>query len=415
MKIVCNRKVLSGEVDLVRSKSIANRLLIIQALADFSFGIKNNSNAEDSQTLTAILTSLRDRSGDTEDCILDVGPAGTCFRFLTAYLTIQKGTFILTGSERMKQRPIGPLVDALRSIDADIHYLEKEGYPPLKIKGRELSNEAKIVIDASISSQFISALVMLAPCLNGGLSITLEGKISSRPYLEMTLTLMRKFGIDASFEGNEIRIQNGAYAGMDLEVEADWSGASYFYGLVALASESDLLLKGLQLDSIQGDSKIADLFRKIGVDSVQEDTGVRIRSKAYQPNGIWSIDFSEIPDTAQTFAVVLALIGQEASFTGLESLRIKETDRIKALQVELAKVNWGLESDDDIHFHLKPISTDIKEKPVIETYEDHRMAMSFALLGLKMEVDILEPDVVGKSFPDYWKILEQLGFSYQNE
>lgn len=415
MKIVCNRKVLSGEVDLVRSKSIANRLLIIQALADFSFGIKNNSNAEDSQTLTAILTALRDRSGDTEDCILDVGPAGTCFRFLTAYLTIQKGTFILTGSERMKQRPIGPLVDALRSIDADIHYLEKEGYPPLKIKGRELSNEAKIVIDASISSQFISALVMLAPCLNGGLSITLEGKISSRPYLEMTLTLMRKFGIDASFEGNEIRIQNGAYAGMDLEVEADWSGASYFYGLVALASESDLLLKGLQLDSIQGDSKIADLFRKIGVDSVQEDTGVRIRSKAYQPNGIWSIDFSEIPDTAQTFAVVLALIGQEASFTGLESLRIKETDRIKALQVELAKVNWGLESDDDIHFHLKPISTDIKEKPVIETYEDHRMAMSFALLGLKMEVDILEPDVVGKSFPDYWKILEQLGFSYQNE
>ena len=415
MKIVCNRKVLSGEVDLVRSKSIANRLLIIQALADFSFGIKNNSNAEDSQTLTTILNSLREKSRDEEDCILDVGPAGTCFRFLTAYLTIQKGTFILTGSERMKQRPIGPLVDALRSIDADIHYLEKEGYPPLKIKGRELSNEAKIVIDASISSQFISALVMLAPCLNGGLSITLEGKISSRPYLEMTLTLMRKFGIDASFEGNEIRIQNGAYAGMDLEVEADWSGASYFYGLVALASESDLLLKGLQLDSIQGDSKIADLSSEIGVDSVQEDTGVRIRSKAYQPNGIWSIDFSEIPDTAQTFAVVLALMGQEASFTGLESLRIKETDRIKALQVELAKINWGLESDDDIHFHLKPISTDIKEKPVIETYEDHRMAMSFALLGLKMEIDILEPDVVGKSFPDYWKILEQLGFSYQNE
>lgn len=415
MKVVCNKKVLSGEVDLVRSKSIANRLLIIQALADFSFGIRNNSNAEDSQTLTAILNSLREKPRDAEDYVLDVGPAGTCFRFLTAYLAIQKGTFVLTGSERMKQRPIGPLVDALRSIDADIHYLEKEGYPPLKIKGRELSSEAKIVIDASISSQFISALIMLAPCLNGGLSITLEGKISSRPYLEMTLTLMRKFGIDASFEGNEIRIQNGTYTGMDLEVEADWSGASYFYGLVALASESNLLLKGLQLDSIQGDSKIADLFKKIGVDSVQEDTGVRIRSKAYQPNGIWSIDFSEIPDTAQTFAVVLALMGQEANFTGLESLRIKETDRIKALQVELAKINWGLESDDDIHFHLKPIGTGIKEKPVIDTYEDHRMAMSFALLGLKMEIDILEPDVVGKSFPDYWKILGQLGFSYQNE
>ncbi|MDG1297160.1 MAG: 3-phosphoshikimate 1-carboxyvinyltransferase [Saprospiraceae bacterium] len=415
MKIVCNRKVLLGEVDLVRSKSIANRLLIIQALADFSFGIKNNSNAEDTQTLTAILNSLREKSRDAEDYVLDVGPAGTCFRFLTAYLTIQKGTFVLTGSERMKQRPIGPLVDALRSIDADIHYLEKEGYPPLKIKGRELSSDAKIVIDASISSQFISALIMLAPCLNGGLSITLEGKISSRPYLEMTLTLMRKFGIDASFEDNEIRIQNGTYTGMDLEVEADWSGASYFYGLVALAAESNLLLKGLQLDSIQGDSKIADLFREIGVDSIQEDTGVRIRSKGYQPNGIWSINFSEIPDTAQTFAVVLALMGQEANFTGLESLRIKETDRIKALQVELAKINWGLESDDDIHFHLKPIGTGIKENPVIDTYEDHRMAMSFALLGLKMEIDIIEPDVVGKSFPDYWKILGQLGFSYQNE
>ena len=415
MKVTFNKETLNGPVNLVRSKSIANRLLIIQALADFSFEIKHNSNAQDTQTLSEILKKLSSLTESEHEVSLDVGPAGTCFRFLTAYLAIQNGTFVLTGSERMKQRPIGPLVDALKSLGANIEYMEQEGFPPLKIKGRSLMNQASISIDASISSQFISALLMIAPCLEGGLSISLEGKISSRPYLEMTLALMAKFGIETSFDENIIRVQQGKYAGSELEVEADWSGASYFYGLAAVVPGSDLLLKGLQLDSLQGDSKIADLFKEIGVSSTQESNGVRIKSVGTKSNSLWPIDFSEIPDTAQTFAVALALIGQEAVFSGLESLRIKETDRIKALQIELAKINWALESDDDIHFHLKPLGDSSKDLPIIETYEDHRMAMSFALLGLKSDVIIQDAEVVGKSFPDYWDVLERLGFSYQTE
>ncbi len=403
---------MSGSVDLVRSKSIANRLLIIQALADYSFDIVHNSNAKDSQTLTTLLKRIKEEPG-TKDMILDVGPAGTCFRFLTAFLTIQKGTYVLTGSERMKQRPIGALVDALRKLGAQIEYQGEEGYPPLHITGKELKPSAPISIDASISSQFITALIMLAPKLKGGLSINLTGKISSRPYLEMTLSLMRKFGIEATFEGNDIHIKEGNYNGPNLEVEGDWSGASYFYGLVAITPGSDLLLKGLQLDSIQGDSGIAVLFEKLGVGSTQESTGVRVVSKGFQPMDVWQIDFSEIPDTAQTFAVVLAMLRQEAVFTGLESLRIKETDRIKALQIELAKIGWGMVSDDDVHFHLKQVDTAVLDLPIIETYEDHRMAMSFAILGLKKEVQILEPNVVEKSFPDYWDILNKLGFTYQ--
>lgn len=412
MKVSFPLEKMSGSVDLVRSKSIANRLLIIQALADYSFDILNNSNAKDSQTLSSLLKQIEEEPR-TKDMVLDVGPAGTCFRFLTAFLTIQNGTYILTGSERMKQRPIGALVDALRKLGAEIEYQGEEGYPPLYIKGKELKPSGPVSIDASISSQFITALIMLAPKLKGGLSINLTGKISSRPYLEMTLSLMRKFGIEATFEGNEIHIKEGNYKGPNLEVEGDWSGASYFYGLAAITTGSELLLKGLQLDSIQGDSGIAALFEKIGVESIQESTGVRIVSKGFKGMDVWHIDFSEIPDTAQTFAVVLALLEQEAVFTGLESLRIKETDRIKALQIELAKIGWGMVSDDDVHFHLKQVDTAVMDLPIIETYEDHRMAMSFAILGLKKEVQILEPNVVEKSFPDYWDILNKLGFTYQ--
>lgn len=412
MKVSFPLEKMSGSVDLVRSKSIANRLLIIQALADYSFDILNNSNAKDSQTLSSLLKQIEEEPR-TKDMVLDVGPAGTCFRFLTAFLTIQNGTYILTGSERMKQRPIGALVDALRKLGAEIEYQGEEGYPPLYIKGKELKPSGPVSIDASISSQFITALIMLAPKLKGGLSINLTGKISSRPYLEMTLSLMRKFGIEATFEGNEIQIKEGNYKGPNLEVEGDWSGASYFYGLAAITTGSELLLKGLQLDSIQGDSGIAALFEKIGVESIQESTGVRIVSKGFKGMDVWHIDFSEIPDTAQTFAVVLALLEQEAVFTGLESLRIKETDRIKALQIELAKIGWGMVSDDDVHFHLKQVDTAVMDLPIIETYEDHRMAMSFAILGLKKEVQILEPNVVEKSFPDYWDILNKLGFTYQ--
>ena len=412
MKVSFPLENMSGSVDLVRSKSIANRLLIIQALADYSFEIVNNSNAKDSQTLTTLLKRIKEEPSTT-DMILDVGPAGTCFRFLTAFLTIQKGSYILTGSERMKQRPIGALVDALRKLGAQIEYQGEEGYPPLYITGKELKPSGPVSIDASISSQFITALIMLAPKLKGGLSINLTGKISSRPYLEMTLSLMRKFGIEATFEGNDIHIKEGNYAGSSLEVEGDWSGASYFYGLAAITTGSNLLLKGLQLNSIQGDSGIAALFEKLGVESTQESTGVRLVSKGFKPMDIWQIDFSEIPDTAQTFAVVLAMLGQEAIFTGLESLRIKETDRIKALQIELAKIGWGMVSDDDVHFHLKQVDSAIIDLPIIETYEDHRMAMSFAILGLMKEVQILEPNVVEKSFPDYWDILNKLGFTYQ--
>ncbi len=409
MNLSLSKKVLQGTVDLVRSKSITNRLLIMQALAGQGGAIHEVSKAKDSQTLQHILNQLKDTN---EVQVLDVGPAGTCFRFLTAFLAQGVGKYILTGSERMKQRPIGPLVDALHKLGASIKYLESEGFPPLAITGKKLEANHPISIDASISSQFITALLLIAPYLDSGLTLKLTGRISSKPYLTMTLALMQQQGVQCIMEGNQIQIVPQPYNFKEVSVESDWSAAAYFYGLCALVPGSDILLKGLQLESVQGDSKIQQYFKDLGVQSIPEDAGVRIQSKVVENPNAWAIDFTDIPDTAQTFAVVCAALNIDLDMRGLDSLRIKETDRILALQKELSKIGVHLIEREESVFELQTQDFKILPKTTFETYEDHRMAMSFAQLAVCAHISIEHPTVVEKSFPHFWEQLEHLGFSF---
>ena len=409
MLVSLDKQALKGSVDLVRSKSIANRLLIIQALSANGFNIKHCSNSQDSVTLQKLLSDLKSEDGaDT----LDVGPAGTCYRFLTAYLCLQKGNQVLTGTERMLKRPIGPLVDALRILGADIEYLGEEGYPPLRIGDSPLRADGPVDIKANISSQFITALLLIAPYIQGGLDIRLKGPLASRPYLEMTLALMRRFNVNATLDGDLLRCPEGTYHGADIEVESDWSAASYFYGLAALLPGTELHLKGLELDSIQGDHALGLFMEKLGVETHKAEDGLLIRSSRPELYAeLFEMDFSDIPDTAQTMAVVFAMLEKEAVFSGLESLRIKETDRIAAIQNELAQTGVSFRSEDDEHFYIKHDLQASDKGWNVKTYEDHRMAMAFALLATQKEVFIEDPAVVGKSFPDFWKVLEELGFN----
>lgn len=409
MNLSLSKQVLRGTVDLVRSKSISNRLLIMQALAGQDGSIHEVSKAKDSQTLQYILKQLK----ETEEVqVIDVGPAGTCFRFLTAFLAQRAGKYILTGSERMKQRPIGPLVDALQALGASIEYLESEGFPPLAITGKKLEAHHPISIDASISSQFITALLLIAPYLDSGLTLQLTNRISSKPYLTMTLALMQQQGAAYKMEGNQIQIAPQPYTFKEVSVESDWSAAAYFYGLCALLPGSDLLLIGLQLESIQGDALIQQYFKDLGVRSMSEATGVRIQSKAVKNPDSWTIDFTDIPDTAQTLALVCAALNIDLDMAGLDSLRIKETDRIQALQQELSKIGVQLIEREESVFELQTQDFKILPNTTFETYDDHRMAMSFAQLAVFASISIEDSTVVEKSFPHFWEQLEHLGFSF---
>ena len=325
---------LEGEITPERSKSICNRALIIQALCEDDFKIHHISTSKDSEVLQQLLHS--------KEAILDAGAAGTTFRFMTAYLSTQQGTHTLTGSERMKERPIGILVDALRSLGAEIEYLEKEGYPPLKISGNNLLNNSKeISIKGNISSQYISALLMIAPTLPNGLTVNITGEISSRPYLQMTLDLMKHFGIVYSEKATEenlaITIDAQKYVAKDFTIETDWSAASYYYAMAAFSDVCKLTLHGYQSKSLQGDAHIATMMEAFGVATTFHDTHIYL-SKAGPVNPMFEFDFSDQPDLAQTIAVICAGLGLHVLYSVLHSLRIKETDRIQALQNELAKM-----------------------------------------------------------------------------
>ena len=311
----------------------------------------------------------------------------------------------------MCERPIGILVDALREIGANIAYLGKEGFPPLKTQGFERQLTDRIQIRGDVSSQFISAVLMNAPLLPKGLSMELTGKIGSRTYIEMTLELMKAFGVASTFEENLIHVPSQAYKPTQFAVESDWSGASYWFSLLACAREGELKLLGLKSNSLQGDSAITTIMDKLGVESNFEEDGIRLRKKPVE--GISHIDFTHCPDLAQTVAVTCALIGQPCAFTGLESLRIKETDRIHALQQELAKINAGLEESENGVFTVKPASK-IPHKVDIHTYDDHRMAMAFMPLASRAEVGIEEPEVVNKSYPSFWEHCALAGIQPQN-
>lgn len=398
---------LTGTVTLAGSKSIANRALIIRALCPESFEIRRLANARDTRLLEALLSS--------DAPVLDAGAAGTTFRFLTAYLAMQPGEQILTGTERMKQRPIGLLVEALRTLGARIDYLEREGYPPLRIgEASALGGNNRVRIPAGTSSQYISALLMIAPVLPRGLELTLDGRVVSRPYIEMTLNLMQYFGVSHDWEGDTIRVECQTYRPRPFTVEADWSAASYHYALAAFADAPDLRLQGLFRDSVQGDAVLPAMMETFGVETTFEEDGVRLRRPADVRPGIFEWDFLRCPDLAQTLAVICAGLGVPARFTGLETLRIKETDRIAALQHELEKVEVSLQElpqagGQNEYFGISGQAR-VQDCPAFATYEDHRMAMAFAPLAFLGDIAILEPGVVEKSYPDFWRDLEALGF-----
>ena len=389
---------LKGHINLSSSKSESNRVLLMNALSQSPFELTNLSDAKDTQTMIRLLQE------DTE--VWDVREAGTTMRFCTAYLGVHGKGQTITGTERMKNRPIGTLVDALRTLGSDISYLEKEGYPPMKINGLKIQKTREISIPGNISSQFISALLMIAPTLPEGLRLTLTEEIFSRPYIEMTLGLMSNFGIAYIWEGAVIDIAPQAYQSGKYQVESDWSGASYWYAMAAVAPNADLLLTGLKEKSFQGDQAIVEIMRAFGVDSAYESNGVRLTQNGQQVTTL-TIDFNKCPDLAQGVMVAAALKGITLTMKGLETLYIKETDRVGAMRNELAKIGASL-SDLGDTWILKPGNGAFSE-PTIETYEDHRMAMAFGPLSLVSDLKIEEPGVVSKSYPGYWEDLKRVG------
>jgi len=380
-----------AEIRLPASKSISNRILIINALSRSKYPIENLSESDDTQVLANALLSLQ--QGNTA---FDVGAAGTSMRFLTAFLAQSEGVWTITGTERMKNRPIQILVDSLRETGGNIDYLEKEGFPPLRIYGRKLTG-GTVRLNGGVSSQYLSALMMIAPAMQQGLDIHLEGNIVSRPYIEMTIRLMQTFGVQVLWNGQHIRIEPQAYQPVPFIVENDWSAASYWYEIVALAGKSaSVELPGLEKDSIQGDAKVAQLFEELRVKPAM--------------TGRMTYDFTNEPDLAQTLAVSCCLLDIPFRFTGLQSLRIKETDRISALQTELKKLGYAVKTS-EAGMEWTGERCEPETDPVISTYEDHRMAMAFAPVCLKTgKIRIKDPAVVSKSYPGFWKDLEKAGF-----
>lgn len=401
VRLAFENKVLEGEVTLPASKSISNRVLIINALSEGGLPIKNLSDCDDTRHMLAVLQS--------DDCRFDVGHAGTAMRFLTAFLSRIAGRWEITGSARMCQRPIGVLVDALNKLGARIEYTGRTGYPPLRIYGSFLKG-GEIEIPASISSQYISALLMIAPYMGEGLKLTLTGKIVSRTYIDMTLALMKEFGADAGNEGNRIEVKSGSYRPVVYEVESDWSGASYFYELLAVAGKGKMVLPGLYADSLQGDARQAQLWQKLGITTSFGEKGAVIENKGGRPEHL-EYDFTEMPDLVQSFAVACCLLEVPFVFSGLETLRIKETDRIEALTNESKKLGYVLELGNKGELMWKGKRRETERYPEIATYDDHRMAMAFAPAALKFPgLIVLDKEVVSKSFPDYWEQLSVLGF-----
>ncbi len=396
-----------ASIQLPASKSISNRALILNALSYSPYDIRNLADCDDTQVMIKALTS--------NGCDFDIKAAGTAMRFLTAFLAKVVGEWTITGTERMKNRPIRILVDALNSLGARIEYMEKEGYPPLRIFGSALQG-GTISLAGGVSSQYISALLMVAPLMEKGLTLKLEGNIISRPYIHLTLQLMKQFGIEAQWEGQTIRVEPQEYKPAPFVVESDWSAASYWYSITAISKSADIELLGLFENSLQGDAAGAQLFRKLGVDTIYTDNGVKLNYTGNVTDRL-EYDFVNEPDLAQTFVVVCAALDIPFRFTGLQTLKIKETDRIEALKIELRKFGYLLTDYDNSILEWNGEKAAPEELPVIATYEDHRMAMAFAPLSLMYPqgIYIADPEVVSKSYPAFWDDLKVAGFIITQE
>ena len=401
---------LRGTAQLPASKSESNRVLIIQALAGGG-QLDNLSDANDTQLMRRLLATVPTTDG------LNAEDAGTVMRFLTGYLAVTGWRGQLTGTPRMQERPIAVLVDALRQAGANITYLDKEGFPPLEFAGfnSEASNQAEpanLAVRGDISSQYISSLLMVGAGLPGGLHLRLTGHVGSRPYINMTVALMRLFGAVCTAEADFIQVRPGAYQPANYTVESDWSAASYWYSIVALApAGSEIMLPGLRQQSLQGDQAIATMMTHFGVETTFMATGVQLRQQPVAPSAeTLTLDFTDCPDLAQTIAVVAAALNQPVEMTGLESLRIKETDRILALQTELAKFGGDLRDMGNGRFRAESADFMVNQQ-LVATYHDHRMAMAFAPLALLGPLTIEAPTVVKKSYPQFWKELAKSGFT----
>lgn len=400
---------IKGTILIPASKSISNRILIIEALSSEKLDFENLSNSDDTKILQESLNTVN--ANKAKLITLDVGMAGTAFRFLTAFLSLQNGMFILTGSERLKERPIKPLVDILLDLGANIQYKEKEGFAPLIIVGKKLHGK-EVTIDASISSQFITALMLIAPKIEGGLNIQLRGSIASLPYLKMTKDLMHQFGVVTAFNGKAISISEQDYANSQLIIEADWSSASYFYESLAIAKKGQLTLKNYTENSLQGDSKLAKIFENLGIKTTFQKNEIVLTKIPLNKQKLFKYNFINEPDLVQAIVCTCVALGINAEISGIESLKIKETDRIQALKNEILKLNWDLiKKGDGVYFLERTKLAMIKKELQFNTYNDHRMAMCLAPLSLKYEaVNIENPEVVSKSNVDFWKLIEVIGF-----
>jgi 3-phosphoshikimate 1-carboxyvinyltransferase len=430
-----SHKKVKATIQLTGSKSECNRALVIEALSKGKVKVTNISDAADAVTLAGILRgagsevrgagsntnaqpSVPDPSNPAPHSSLlatevNIGPAGTAMRFLTAYFTLQTGEVLLTGTERMKQRPIGILVDALKALGANISYAENEGFPPLLIKGGFEQLTDAITIKGDISSQYITALLLIASSLPKGLQLHIDGELTSRPYVEMTLSMLQQAGIQHQWTDNVISVGPQDFRENSIWVEPDWSAASYWYAVAALADEAELFLPGLTSYSLQGDSVITELMANFGITSQFKDGGVYLK-KEPKPIIRKIFDLKSCPDLAQTLIVVCAALGHDATFTGLETLKIKETDRIAALQNELAKMGVKL-IEKGLVYKLDCSEKFIPNNITIATYEDHRMAMAFAPLAMIIpQVEIEEAEVVNKSYPAFWQDFEKAGFVLSN-
>ena len=405
---------LNANIQLPASKSVSNRALIIYAL---SGGYKLPQNLSDCDDTEVIINAIRYMPE-----VIDIKAAGTAMRFMTAYLSVMRGTHVITGTDRMKHRPIRVLVDALRKLGADIKYVGEEGFPPLRITGRKLTG-GLLEIPGNVSSQFISALLMIGPVLEEGLELRLTGNIISRPYIDLTLWMMREFGADADWSaGDTISVKPQPYKNRDYVIENDWSGASYWYEMVALSSDRDatVQLSGLMDGSKQGDSVVKYIFSLLGVKtSFESRDGERLQVVTLKRSGRCvprlEYDFVNSPDLAQTVVVACCAKGVPFHFRGLSTLKIKETDRIEALKKELLKLGYVLKDINGSELVWDGTRCEPQKHAVIDTYEDHRMALSFAPLGLLKPIVINNPQVVTKSYPRFWDDLKMAGFEITEE
>ena len=389
------------EAGLPASKSIANRALVIAALCGADKYLNNLSDCDDTQAVIRALSSLEEEK--------NIGAAGTAMRFLTAYYAISSESVVMTGTQRMKNRPISILVEALKSMGADINYIEKEGFPPLQINGKKLKG-GELHVKGDVSSQYLSAILMIAPYTTEGVKLVIEGDLVSRPYLQMTLSIMKDFGVSYTWDENVIKIKPSEYSTREFTIENDWSAASYWYSVVALSENKSIKLKYLLPESLQGDSKLVELYKPLGVETeFVEDGVVLTKNNAVVLPSIYDISLKEQPDLAQTLVVSCLLMNIPFKFSGLENLKIKETDRIQALINECKTLGFVVKELASGVLSWDGAKCAPADEIVIKTYEDHRMAMAFAPAVIQFGSMIIdEPDVVSKSYPSFWQEFQKV-------